>query len=411
MVASDPVGHVIFADGVFHRSQFETPFGVVRGIDSTTYRLDPATGRLKPEWQSMTPNPWKVSFDRHGNLFQRYGGGHVLEALPLTWTPLGVYHPYGHATVLNYAKGSALSAISSPNFPAEFQQGVASAALLGSYVVSLSPVNADTGPLVATTRLDVLTTKNSTFRPVDVEFGLDGALYVSDFSSLIIGHAQHAMRDPQWNHVRGRIWRVVHTGKPVVKDWPKIEGATVAELLTLLTHPQNLVRHHARIALRRLGAKAVPAIDAWIAAHPRSQPDYDQARLEASWVLTAAGTVRPAWIAGLLQSSDPLVRAAAVQLVRFNADRLAEGSALLTLAAADPHPRVRLAVINAVAHLRSTHPKFEAALAHLHATEPAVKQMLTDLQAGTQPRKGRSVPVLEVAPATRVAHWLSLGQT
>lgn len=33
MVATDPLGHVFFCDGVFHRSQFETPFGVVRGID------------------------------------------------------------------------------------------------------------------------------------------------------------------------------------------------------------------------------------------------------------------------------------------------------------------------------------------------------------------------------------------
>jgi len=36
MIATDPVGGVWFSDGVFHRSQLETPYGVVRGIDSTT---------------------------------------------------------------------------------------------------------------------------------------------------------------------------------------------------------------------------------------------------------------------------------------------------------------------------------------------------------------------------------------
>ena len=411
MVASDPMGFVIFADGVFHRSQFETPFGVMRSIDSTTFRLNPATGRIESEWQSMTPNPWKISWDRYGNLFQRFGGGHVLEALPLTWTPLGVYHPYGNGTVLNYAKGSALSVISSPNFPDALQQGVASATLLGSYGVSLSATTADTGPIVAANRLDVLTSKNSTFRPVDVEFGFDGALYVSDFSSLIIGHAQHAMRDPQWNHVRGRIWRVVHTAKPLVKDWPRIAGAPLPELLALLTHPQNIVRHHARIELRRLGAKAVPAIDAWVAARPRVQPDLDQARLEASWVLAAASEVRPPWIAGLMESADPFFRTAAVQLVRFSADRLPDAVGLLTRAVADPHPRVRMAVINVVSHLRSSRPEIEGAIAHLHPPETAVKQMLEDLRAGTQPHKGRSVPVLEVLPSTQVRQWLDLGQT
>ena len=411
MVTSDPLGHLLFSDGVFHRSQFETPFGVVRGLDASTYRLNPATGRITTEWQSLTPNPWKISFDRYGNIFQRYGGGHVLEGVPLTWTPLGVYHPYGNATVLNYAKGSALSVISSPNFPDALQQGIASASLLGSYIVSLSAVSADAGPLVAANRLDVLSSKNSTFRPVDVEFGFDGALYVSDFSSLIIGHAQHAMRDPQWNHVRGRIWRVVHTGKPVVQDWPKIEGAPAAGLLALLAHPQNIVRHHARIELRKLGAGAAPAVEAWVAAQPRTQPSFDQAHLEASWVLAATGSVRPAWISHLARSADPLMRAAAAQLVRLTADHLPDAVARLTQAAADPHPRVRMAAINAVAHLRPTRPEFDAVVAHLHPTEPAVQQMLTDLRAGTKPLKGRSVPVLEVSPATRVNHWLTLSTT
>jgi glucose/arabinose dehydrogenase/azurin len=411
MVTSDPLGHLLFSDGVFHRSQFETPFGVVRGLDASTYRLQPATGRITTEWQSTTPNPWKISFDRYGNIFQRYGGGHVLEGVPLTWTPLGVYHPYGHATVLNYAKGSALSVISSPNFPDALQQGIASASLLGSYIVSLSAVSADAGPLVAANRLDVLSSKNSTFRPVDVEFGFDGALYVSDFSSLIIGHAQHAMRDPQWNHVRGRIWRVVHTGKPVVKDWPKIEGAPAAGLAALLAHPQNIVRHHARIELRKLGAAAGPALAAWVAAQPRTPPQFDQAHLEASWVLAATGAVRPAWISHVAGSADPLMRAAAAQLVRLTADHLPDAVARLTQAAADPHPRVRMAAINAVAHLRPTRPEFDSVVAHLHPTEPAVQQMLTDLRAGTKPRKGRSVPVLEVSPATRVNHWLTLSAT
>ena len=37
MIAMGPLGHVMFCDGVFHRSQLETPHGVVRGIDATTY--------------------------------------------------------------------------------------------------------------------------------------------------------------------------------------------------------------------------------------------------------------------------------------------------------------------------------------------------------------------------------------
>jgi glucose/arabinose dehydrogenase len=405
MIATDPLGDVIFCDGVFHRSQFETPFGVVRGIDATTYRLDPDTGRIETEWQGMTPNPWKVSFDRYGNLFQRFGGGHVIDGLAQAWTPLGMYQPYGNGTVVNYGKGSALSVISSPNFPDEYQQGVASATLLGTYCVSLSKPNADGGAIVGTDRLDLITSQNRAFRPVDCEFGFDGALYVSDFASRIIGHAQHPMRDPQWNHTLGRIWRVVSNAKPVVKDWPKIESATVAELTTLLDHPQNIVRHHARIQLRAKSDEVVAALD-------EAKLTSEQAKLEALWVLHGRGSVRPAKLAALLKSPDAMIRAAAVQLIRFQSEHLPDALALLTTAAQDPHPRVRLSALNVISHLRSTkNANWATATTGMNHTEPAVKQMFDLVSLDSTSAQRRSVPVLEVAPASEVKHWLLVDGT
>jgi putative heme-binding domain-containing protein len=219
------------------------------------------------------------------------------------------------------------------------------------------------------------------------------------------------MRDPQWNHEKGRIWRVVYNGKSVAKDWPNIEGATVPQLLALLTHPQDIVRHHARIRLRGLGSEVVAALDAWMAAKQRSQPDFDQAALEAAWVLNAHGEVQPALLGGLLKSTNPQYRAAAVQLIRFQAERLPDALNWLTAAAQDPHPRVRMAVVNVVAHLRPRLPQFEAALAKLNATEPPVQQMLADLKLGTKAIRGRSIPVLEVSPETKVNQWLTLGDS
>ena len=432
MIATDPVGNVIFSDGVFHRSQFETPFGIVRGIDSTTYRLDLKSGRIETEWQGMTPNPWKTSFDRFGNIFQRFGGGHVLDSVPLTWKPLGIYHSYGNGTVLNYGKGSALSVVSSPNFPEKYQQGMASATLLGSYCVSISAPEVESGVVVGTDRLDLLTSQNSAFRPVDTAFGMDGALYVSDFASRIIGHAQHPMRDPQWNHTLGRIWRVVAKDRPVVKEWPRIEGASMEELLTLMTHPQDLVREHARIQLRGMGSDVVPALDAWVGKMDRSSKEYEQAVLEAIWVQHAHNQMRPDWIRALLQSQEPRMRASAVQCVRLNADAIPGADEILRAAARDPHPRVRMAVVNVVSHLRAEAARrakvvgdtgshrahghehsaqgvdWDGVLAGMNTQEPAVRQMMLDLKAGTRDAKGRSVPVLEVNPVTEVREWISV---
>lgn len=405
MIATDPVGGVWFSDGVFHRSQLETPYGVVRGIDSTTYRLNPRTGRIEPEWQSITPNPWKVTFDRTGNIFQMYGDGLVLDGLPLTWTPLGVYHPFAYAKTIGYGKGSAAASISSPNFPEEYQQGMASAACIGPYVVSLTKYDFSQGMVRGSGRVDLITSKNAAFRPVDVEFGFDGALYVSDFSSAIIGHAQHPMRDVRWNHVKGRIWRVVNKARPIVEDWPRVEGATTGELLVLLTHSQDIVRKHARLELRKQGAEILGALDEWVA----KRMTHDQSVLEALFVGESFGQVRPSLLTALLKAESPLHRAAAVRMVRYQADRLPKAADLLHQMAADPHPRVQMEVVDAIAHLRTALPSVEHALHAFNSTNADVRHMLADLHHGTKPAKGRSVPVLEVAPGTRLTQWQWLG--
>ena len=410
MIATDPIGHVLFCDGVFHRSTLETPFGVVRGIDATTYRLNPRTGRVETEWQSNTPNPWKITYDRTGNIFQMYGDGLPLDTLALTWTPLGVYHPFGYGNAGSNGKGSGIASISSPNFPDDYQQGMASASLLGNYTVSLWKYDYERGNMRGSKRLDVLSSPNAAFRPADLAFGFDGALYVSDFCSPIIGHAQHAMRDPNWDHDHGRIWRVVHNGKPLVKTFPRIEGARVPELLALLQHPQDIVRHHARIELRKGGAAVLPALDKWIAGIDRANPEFDQSALETLFVAEGLEQTRPALLAELLKSKSPLHRAAAVRMIRFQGDRLPNTADLLHDLAADPHPRVQMEVVDAIAHLRPAMPAVEHALHGLTTTHADVQHMLADLKHGTKPAKGRSVPVLEIAPETRLTQWLDLGK-
>ena len=48
------------------------------------------------------------------------------------------------------------------------------------------------------------------FRPVDMEFGPDGALYLVDWYNRIISHNEVPREHPDRDRVRGRIWRVRH---------------------------------------------------------------------------------------------------------------------------------------------------------------------------------------------------------
>ena len=51
------------------------------------------------------------------------------------------------------------------------------------------------------------------FRPVDIKLGPDGALYVADFYNKIIGHYEVDLKHPGRDKDRGRIWRIVYTGR------------------------------------------------------------------------------------------------------------------------------------------------------------------------------------------------------
>jgi hypothetical protein len=253
--------------------------------------------------------------------------------------------------------------------------------------------------------LDLVTSTNAAFRPVDVEFGFDGALYVSDFSSAIIGHAQHPMRDARWNHVKGRICRVVNTAKPVVKDWPQIRGAKTTALLELLTHPQDIVRKHVRLELRRHGTGVLAGLESWVSAHAED----DQALLEAIFVAESFGEVRPAWLTRLMQAKSFHHRAAAVRMIRYQADRLPDVVTRLQAMILDVHPRVQMEVVDAVAHLRPRMPAVEHVLHGVGDAAPDVKRMVSDLKYGTKSVRGRSVPVLNVSQATRLPHWQWVG--
>jgi putative heme-binding domain-containing protein len=94
---------------------------------------------------------------------------------------------------------------------------------------------------------DFLVSDDPWFRPVDVKLGPDGALYVSDFYNKIIGHYEVDLKHPGRDKDRGRVWRIVYTGKDgkapkpefARKDWTEAKGR---ELIDDFSHPNTSVR-------------------------------------------------------------------------------------------------------------------------------------------------------------------------
>ncbi len=193
----------------------------------------------------------------------------------------------------------------------------------------------------------MLQSSDRNFRPVDLEFGPDGALYLADFSNAIVGHMTHSMRDPNRDHVHGRIWRLAYKNRPLVKP-VKIEGASIAQLLELLKAYEDRIRYRTRIELGSRDTDQVMAeLKKWVAALDPKDESYWHNMLEALWVHQQHDVVDQDFLKQMLRCDEPKARAAATRVLCHWRDRVDSPLDLLKVQAADQHPRVRLEAVRA----------------------------------------------------------------
>src|SRR5205823_6583418 len=72
---------------------------------------------------------------------------------------------------------------------------------------------------IAKAEPDFLTSDDPWFRPVDLQLGPDGAIYVADFYNRIIGHYEVPLDHPGRDRERGRIWRIHTWGRLPTCRW------------------------------------------------------------------------------------------------------------------------------------------------------------------------------------------------
>jgi mono/diheme cytochrome c family protein len=162
---------------------------------------------------------------------------------------------------------------------------------------------------------------------------------------------QHNIRDPLRDHTHGRIYRVTYPSRPLVTP-SKIDGASIPELLNNLTLPEYRTRYRTLRELREHPASAVlPELKKWIGKLDKNSPQYEKLLLEALWVSWGQNKVDQPLLRQLLKAKDYRIRAAAVEVVRFSGNELADKPALLMGAAKDDSGRVRIEAIVAASWL------------------------------------------------------------
>ena len=357
-----PGGALYFQEGTFHHSQVETPYGPVRMQYAGVFRYEPRNHRLERYVSYRFSNPWGHEFDRWGqNFISDASSGNNYFGLPLTgYLPYPEKHPWMKVftTIVRPTAGSEF--VSSRHFPEEAQGNFLYNNVIGFHGIKQHRVHPDGSGFAGEEIESLLMSTDINFRPVDMQFGPDGALYIVDWFNPLVGHMQYSIRDTRRDKTHGRIWRITHEESPLVTP-PDIAGRPIGELLDLLKTYEDQVRYRVRRELRLHDAAEVQeALGAWIDGLDPDAEDYEHYLLEALWVHQTHNLINTGLLEQLLDAEDHRARAAATRVLRHWRRDIADPLALLARQVRDPHPLVRLEAVVALSYMDLAEAAFHA---------------------------------------------------
>lgn len=353
----DQGGALFFEEGTFHHTQVETPYGPVRCANAGVFRYEPRTARFSVFVSYGFANPWGHIIDGWGQNFvaDASGGANYYG----TAFSGDVDYPHKHGGMKEFLTKqwrptAGCELVTSRNFPDEAQGNYLLNNCIGFQGVLQYKMKDEGSGFAADPQEPLLQSSDVNFRPVDIEFGPDGALYLCDWFNPLVGHMQHSLRDPNRDKNHGRIWRVSYTKKPLVKP-AKIHGESIPSLLAQLkSEPEERTRSRIRIELRSRDTKEVlSAFNTWIGSIDKSDKEYEHCKLEALWMHQQHDMVNEAFLKEMLRSSDYRARAAATRVLCYWRDHVKEPLALLQVQVNDEHPRVRLEAVRALSFFDS----------------------------------------------------------
>ena len=337
-------------EGIATSTTLETPWGPHRSAGAGgAYVFDPRTQKVRQFALPGQANMWCYVFDEWGQGIVGDGttATHHWD-VPLSGAQFGgrkSMNPVFNQDGMRPALGCEW--LVSRNLPDEIQKQFTYACVINMNGMPRFEIH-DDGAGFSGKRLkkdgkgdDLIRSTHKHFRPADPQIGPDGALYFGDWANPLIGHMQYSQRDPNRDHVAGRIYRLVGKDKPPVKPVTQF-GKGVAEILEQFREYEWRTRYRARRELHdRPAAEVLPAVAAWVAKLDAADPIYDRLLCEALWIQQGHHAVDATLLKTVLAVKTPNARAAATHILTDERDRIPGAMELLAKQSTDAHPRVR----------------------------------------------------------------------
>lgn len=247
----------------------------------------------------------------------------------------------------HFSAAGGMGHLGSSAWPADLQGAVFVCDVVGN-LVHREVIREKGAELVASrapgeTDREFLASRDPEFRPVALEMGADGALYLLDMQRAVIEHPDYIPAklreklDLRAGQDRGRIWRITPKGVSHPTRVTARLDSTEA-LVGLLSHGDQWWRATAqRLLVERRATNAAPTLRRALAT--ATTPALG--RLHAFWTLHGLRQLEVNDVRAALRDPEPGIRAAALRLCRPGHPAHAALADQLRAATTDSSPRVQ----------------------------------------------------------------------
>lgn len=382
-----PGGWIGMAQGAFNRSK------VVAGSNAPVSFDYCKMGRFRPDGSEFEVisyglnNIWGLSLGREGEMFIQEANDMNYSVVPFqvgsSFPGIGnqKFKPYAPLAppVANFKMGGtglsglALSEDPTGTFPDPWHEVMFVANPI-THTINAVKVGTDAKGRYTMQRLpDFLSSTDEWFRPIAIQFGPDGCLYIVDWYNKIISHNEVPRKHPDRDRERGRLWRVRHKSQ-TQREVPNIAALPTEQLISHLKSDSTWAMRAAwRQIVFRQARDLTPQLNA-LAADDQERAD---ARIHALWALRSLGMADATLIATLASSPNRNIRreAAAISANAAHAE--------------DPDAQVRAQAIRTLA--RGSKPESIPAL--IAFAKPAHEAKASAGEAPWGGRLGKPTPL------------------